>query len=57
MAIETLLQPLLIEVVSNETNASAQHEKTIKESMIEIIIGLLSIERSTMSQQIHKTAT
>ena len=47
-------QPLLIQMVSNETNAPAEHEQAVQGTDLDVLVSLLRGERSTVPEQIDE---
>jgi hypothetical protein len=54
MAVQTRPQSLLVEVVSNQTDAAAQHEQTIQHAHAEIVLGLLGTEGTAVAEQVDE---
>lgn len=54
MTVQASAQSLLIEVVGNETDASAEHEQTVQDTHREVVLSLLSGERTTVAHQVNK---
>src|SRR5438045_3593188 len=47
MSVQTSAQSLLVEVMCNQTNASAQHEETVKNTHLQVVLGFLGTESAT----------
>jgi hypothetical protein len=54
MPVQASPQPLLVEEVGNQTNASAEHEQTVEDTHLEIVLGLLAGEGSAVAEKIHE---
>jgi hypothetical protein len=54
MTVKTSTQTLLVEEVSNKTNASAENEKTVKDTHLEVVLSLLSRESAAVADEINK---
>ena len=54
MTVETSTQTLLVEEVGNKTNASAENEKTVKDTHLEVVLSLLSGESAAVADEINK---
>lgn len=54
MTVETGSQPLLIEEMGNETDAATKHEETVENTHAEVILSLLGVEGTAISEQIHE---
>lgn len=54
LTVETRPQPLLVEEVGNQTNAAAEHEQTVEDTHLEVVLGLLGSERSAVAEQVDK---
>lgn len=54
MPIQASAKTLLIQVMSNQTDTSAQHEKTIQNTHVEIIFGLFSAECAAVAHQVDE---
>lgn len=50
VTVERSLQPLLIEMVSNETDAATQNEETIEGADFDVLISLLRSEGTTVTE-------
>jgi hypothetical protein len=47
-------QPLLIQVVPNETNAATEDEQSIQSTDLDVFLGFLECEGTTIPQEINK---
>lgn len=47
-------EPLLVEMVTNEPNAPAQHEQTVEGADLDVLIRLLGGERARVPQEIDE---
>ena len=54
MPIQAGAKTLLIKVMSNQTDASAQHEETVQNTHVEIIFGLFSAECAAVAHQVDE---
>ena len=54
MAIQASAQSLLVEVMGNQTDASAQDEQTVEHAHVEVILGLLGAEGTAVAHQIDE---
>lgn len=54
MAIQTGTQSLLIQVVGDETDATAQHEQTVQDTHLQIVFSLLCREGARVAEQVHE---
>jgi len=54
MTVETSAQTLLVKEMGNKTNASAEDEETVKNTHLEVILGLLSRESTAVADKINK---
>ena len=54
MAVQTSAQSLLVKEVSNQTDGATQNEETIENTHLEVVLGLLGAEGTTVAQEIHK---
>lgn len=57
MTIQPLLQPLLIQIMSNESNTTTQHKQPIQCPNLYVLGRFFRCKRPRMSQQIHKQDT
>jgi hypothetical protein len=54
MSVQAGTESLLVQVMGNQTNASAQNEQTIQDTHLEVILGLLSAKCSTVAHQVNE---
>jgi hypothetical protein len=54
MPVETGPQPLLIEVVGNQTDTSAEHEKTVEDTHLKVVLSFLGSESTTTTDKINE---
>ena len=54
MPVEASAQALLVEEVGNQTNAAAEHEKTVEHTHLEVVLGLLGAEGARVAEQIDE---
>jgi len=54
VSIQSLLQSLLIQEMTNETDRSAQHKYGIHSAVVDVIRRLFFCERAAMFQQVHE---
>jgi len=54
MAVETSPKPLLVEEVSNETNAATKNEETVKDTHLEVVLSFFVSESTAVAEQIDK---
>jgi len=54
MSVETSAQTLLVKMMGNETNASAQDEETVKNTHLEVVFGFLLREGTTAAEKINE---
>lgn len=54
MPIQTSTETFLIQIMGNETNASAQHEKTVQHAHVEVIFGFFGAEGTAVAHKIDK---
>jgi hypothetical protein len=54
MAVKTGAQSLLVEVVSNQTDAAAEDEKTVEDTHVEVVLGLLGGEGAAVAEQVDE---
>lgn len=55
MPVEASSQPLLVEEVSNQTNAAAEHEETVEDTHLQVVLSLLSGEGTAVAHQVNET--
>ena len=54
VTVQGSLQPLLVKVVSNETDRSSQNEQTVEGTDLDIIVRLLPRKRSRVPQKVDE---
>lgn len=54
MPIQASAETFLIQVMGNETNASAQHEKTVQHAHVEVIFGFFSAKGTAVAHKIDE---
>ncbi len=54
MPVQAGLQPLLVEVVGDQTDASAQNEETVEDTVLHVVLGLLAAEGTRSSHQVNE---
>lgn len=54
MPIQASAETFLIQVMGNQTNASAQHEETVQHAHVEVIFGLLGAEGTAVAHKVHE---
>lgn len=54
MTVETSAQTLLIEVMGNKTNASAEHEETVEDTHLEVVLSLLGGESAAVADEVDE---
>lgn len=52
--VETGAKSLLVEVVGNETHATAQYEETVENTHLHVVLRLLGGEGAAVAHEIHK---
>lgn len=55
MSVETSAQPLLVEIVGNQTNAAAQHEKAVENTHVKVVFGFFGGEGTAVTEEVDKT--
>lgn len=55
VSVETSAQSLLVEVVSNETNAAAKDEETVENSHLHVVFNFLGRESTAVAHQVNET--
>lgn len=53
MTVQTLLQSLLIKVVANEANRTAEDKESVEDANVQVLLSLFSGKAATASQQVH----
>ena len=54
VTVESLFESILVEVVSNESNAPTQNEQSIEAAIFDHFIGFMMSEGATAPQHIHE---
>jgi hypothetical protein len=54
MPVEASPQPLLVEEMGNETDASAEHEQTVEDTHLEVVLGLLARKGTAVAEEINE---
>lgn len=54
VTVQTSAQSLLVQVVGNETNATAQHEQTVQDTHLQVVLGLLGGESARVAEQVNE---
>jgi hypothetical protein len=54
MTVEWCTETLLVEVVSDEPNATTKHEQAIQRANLDVLIGLFRCECTTVAQEVDK---
>lgn len=54
MAIQTSAQSLLVKVMSNQTDAAAEDEKTVENAHAQVILSLLRRKGTAVAQKVDK---
>lgn len=54
MPVKTRPQPLLIQIMRNQTNGSSEHEQAIEHTIPEIILRLFRAESAAVAEQIDE---
>mmetsp|Transcript_35035 Transcript_35035/g.112850 ORF Transcript_35035/g.112850 Transcript_35035/m.112850 type:complete len:243 (-) Transcript_35035:2733-3461(-) len=54
VAVQPLLQPLLVEKVTDEANGSAKHEETVEHARIQVLCRLLGREDTRVAQEVDE---
>lgn len=54
MPVETGPQPLLVEEMGNQTNRTTEHEQTVEDTHLQVVLGLLVGERATVANKVDK---
>lgn len=47
-------QPLLVEEVGNETDASAEHEQTVENTHLKVVLGLFGRKGTAVAEEINE---
>ena len=54
MSVQASAQPLLIEVMGDETDGAAEDEQTVQDTHLEVVLRLLGAEGAAVAHQIHE---
>ena len=54
VTVQTSAQSLLVEVVSNKTDASSEDEETVQDTHLEVVLGLFSGESTRVAEQVDE---
>lgn len=54
MPVKTSPKPLLVEEMSNQTNAAAEHEETVEHTHAEVVFGLLGRESTAVAHEVNE---
>lgn len=54
MSVQTSTETLLVEVVGNQTNATAQNEETVKDTHSHVVLNLFAGEGTASAHQVHE---
>lgn len=54
MPVQASPQPLLVEEMGNQTDASAEHEQTVENTHLEVVLGLLGGESAAVAHEIDE---
>jgi hypothetical protein len=54
MSVEASAQPLLVEVVGNQTHATSEDEETVQNTHLHVVLSLLSGESTAVAHEIHE---
>lgn len=54
MSVETGLQSLLVEVVRNQTDGAAEHEQTVQDTVLEVVLRLFAAEGAAVAHEIDE---
>lgn len=54
VAVQTGTQSLLVQVVGNETNATAEHKQTVQHTHLQVVLSLLGREGARVTEQVHE---
>ena len=54
VTVQASAQSLLVEVVSNETNATSEDKETVQDTHSEVVLGLLSGESTGVAEQVNE---
>lgn len=54
MTVQRSAQPLLVKMVTNETDGSTEHEETVQHTDLDVLIGLLWREGTTVTEKVDE---
>ena len=54
MPVKTSPQPLLVKEVGNQTDRAAEHEQTVKNTHLEVVLSLLIGESTTIADKVNE---
>ena len=54
VSVQSLLESVLVEEVTDETDAASEHEQTVERSHLDVLLCLLERESSARSQQVDE---
>lgn len=54
MPVETSPQPLLVEEVGNQTDRTAEHEQTVEDTHLKVVLGLLIGESTSVADEVNE---
>lgn len=54
MSVQASAQSLLVEVVRNQTDATAEHEQTVQDTHLQVILNFLGSEGTTVAEEINE---
>jgi hypothetical protein len=54
MPVETSPQPLLVEEMGNQTDRTAEHEQTVQDTHLEVVLSLLVGESTTVADKVDE---
>jgi hypothetical protein len=54
MPVETSAEPLLVKEMGNQTDTSAENEETVEDTHLEIVLGLLVGEGTTVADKVNE---
>jgi hypothetical protein len=54
MPVQTSPEPLLVEIMGNQTDGTTKHEQTIEDTHLHIVLGLLLREGAAVAHQVNE---
>jgi len=54
MTVERRLQPLLVKMVTNKSDAATKNEQTVQSTDLDILVSLLRSKRTAIPEQVNK---